>query len=179
MMSKIILFNKPYGVLSQFTDAKERETLANYLHIPGIYPAGRLDRDSEGLLLLTDDPKLQHQITHPRYKLEKCYWVQVEGIPDANALFKLQTGVILNDGKTKPASARIMTEPNLWQRNPPIRYRKNIPTTWLEMKITEGRNRQIRRMTAAVGHPTLRLVRFAIGKWQLGDLLPGHWLRST
>jgi 23S rRNA pseudouridine2457 synthase len=175
MMSKIILFNKPYGVLSQFSDTKERETLANFLHIPDIYPAGRLDRDSEGLLLLTDDPKLQHQITHPRYKLEKRYWVQVEGIPDANALCKLQTGVILNDGKTKPASARIMTEPTLWQRNPPIRYRKNIPTTWLEMKISEGRNRQIRRMTAAVGHPTLRLVRFAIGKWQLGDLLPGHW----
>lgn len=174
-MSRLVLFNKPYGVLSQFTDADDRLTLANYIKLTGVYPAGRLDRDSEGLLLLTDDGKLQQKISDPRFKKPKTYWVQVEGIPDDAALQQLRRGVQLKDGLTRPARVRLIEEPDLWPRDPPVRFRKHIPTSWLELEIREGRNRQVRRMTAAVGFPTLRLVRVAIGDWQLGDLAPGKW----
>lgn len=174
-MAQIVLFNKPYGVLSQFRSEDGQRSLAGYLPIPDIYPAGRLDKDSEGLLLLTDDGRLQHRIAHPRYKAEKVYWVQVEGIPDAQALQQLARGVELKDGLTRPARVRIMTEPAVWPRDPPIRFRAHIPTCWLELGITEGRNRQVRRMTAAVGHPTLRLIRYRIGDWTLDGLEPGEW----
>jgi 23S rRNA pseudouridine2457 synthase len=180
-MSRILLFNKPYGVICQFTPGKFNAdglhpTLADYIALPGFYPAGRLDTDSEGLLLLTDDGKLQHRITDPRHKLPKTYWVQVEGTPDEAALDKLRRGVLLNDGPTLPAQARMMVEPaSLWPRNPPVRFRKAIPTSWLELTLREGRNRQVRRMTAAVGFPTLRLVRYAIGNWSLNGLVPGAW----
>lgn len=174
-MARLLLFNKPYGVLTQFTDAKGRETLAQYIDRPGVYPAGRLDRDSEGLLLLTDDGQIQHQITHPLHKLPKVYWVQVEGEPDQPALQALREGVTLNDGRTRPAKVKVIPEPPLWPRNPPVRERKSVPTTWLELTITEGRNRQVRRMTAAVGHPTLRLVRARIGTWSLDQLQPGEY----
>lgn len=174
-MSRLILFNKPYNVLSQFTDADARETLADYIDVKGVYPAGRLDRDSEGLLLLTDDGRLQQRLSDPRFKQEKTYWVQVERVPDDTALQQLRRGVRLKDGMTRPARARLIDAPALWPRQPPVRFRKNVPTAWLELVITEGRNRQVRRMTAAVGFPTLRLVRVAIGQWQLGDLAPGQW----
>ncbi len=175
-MSRILLFNKPFGVICQFSRDGLHPTLADYIALPGFYPAGRLDTDSEGLLLLTDDGKLQHRITDPRHKLFKTYWVQVEGVPDEAALERLRRGVMLNDGMTRPAEARLIAEPaNLWPRNPPIRSRKNIPTSWLELAIGEGRNRQVRRMTAAVGYPTLRLIRYAIGDWTLERLLPGEW----
>lgn len=174
-MSRLLLFNKPYNVLSQFTDGDGRQTLADYIDIPGVYPAGRLDRDSEGLLLLTDDGKLQQRISDPRFKKPKTYWVQVEGIPDDAALQQLRRGVQLKDGMTRPATVRRIEAPALWPRNPPVRFRKHIPTSWLELVIREGRNRQVRRMTAAAGLPTLRLVRVAIGDWQLGDLAPGEW----
>lgn len=178
-MTSIILFNKPFGVLTQFTDNADRSTLKDYVDIEGVYPAGRLDRDSEGLVLLTDDGSLQHRISHPRHKLAKTYWVQVEGIPDKKAIVQLRNGVPLKDGMTCKASARIIKEPDIWPRKPPIRYRANIPTTWVELMITEGRNRQVRRMTAAVGHPTLRLIRYAIGPWTLAGLAPGEWRESS
>lgn len=170
----LLLFNKPYNVLSQFTDDGGRPTLAAFIDIPGIYPAGRLDYDSEGLLLLTDDGRLQARVAHPRHKLPKTYWVQVEGLIDEAALRKLRNGVDLKDGRTLPAQARALAPPDLWPRDPPIRVRKSVPDSWLELTIREGRNRQVRRMTAAVGFPTLRLVRVKIGDWKLGDLLPGE-----
>ena len=171
----LILFNKPYGVLTQFTDTQGRATLADHIEMQNVYPAGRLDRDSEGLLLLTDDGALQHRLTDPRHKTWKTYWVQIEGIANDEALQQLRAGVDLKDGKTKPARVSRIAEPEFWTRDPPVRYRAAIPTSWLELSIREGRNRQIRRMTAAVGYPTLRLVRVKVGDWDLADLQPGEW----
>ena len=176
----LILLNKPFNVLSQFTDrsleASGRETLSHYVPVPHVYPAGRLDRDSEGLLLLTDDGKLQAQIADPKHKMAKTYWVQLEGAPQEDALQSLRRGVRLKDGVTQPAKARLIEEPmGLWPRNPPIRVRKSVPDSWIEMVICEGKNRQIRRMTAAVGHPCLRLIRAQIGDWRLGNLMPGDY----
>jgi 23S rRNA pseudouridine2457 synthase len=170
----LVLFNKPFNVLCQFTDQGGRETLADYISLKRVYPAGRLDRDSEGLLLLTDHGKLQNLIASPTFKLPKTYWAQVEGDIDDSAIAGLQAGVELNDGVTAPARATTIDTPEVWPRHPPIRERKLIPTSWLELTITEGRNRQVRRMTAAVGFPTLRLIRVAIGPWQLGELQPGQ-----
>ncbi|MBE0452348.1 pseudouridine synthase [Roseovarius autotrophicus] len=178
-MTRLILFNKPYGVLSQFTDSgtsdSPRATLSDYIDLPRVYPAGRLDRDSEGLLLLTDDGKLQARIASPRFKTAKTYLVQVEGLPDEAALDALRQGVTLNDGPTRPARVRRIDPPALWPRDPPVRWRKSVPDCWLELTITEGRNRQVRRMTAHVDHPTLRLVRWRIGDWTLDGLVPGQW----
>lgn len=174
-MPKLIAFNKPFDVLCQFTDSEGRQTLKDFINLPGVYAAGRLDRDSEGLLLLTDNGQWQQQIADPKHKMAKTYWVQVENIPDAVALKQLQDGVQLKDGITLPAQARLIEEPAIWPRHPPVRFRQSIPTQWLELTIREGKNRQVRRMTAAVGHPTLRLIRAAIGPWKLEDLLPGQW----
>lgn len=175
-MSRILLFNKPYGVICQFSRDGMHPTLADYIAVPDVYPAGRLDTDSEGLLLLTDDGRLQHRITDPKHKQPKTYWVQVEGIPDEAALRQLRRGVSLKDGMTLPAEARAMEEPaGLWQRDPPVRFRQSIPTSWIALTIREGKNRQVRRMTAAVGFPTLRLIRYAIGGWTLDGLAPGEW----
>ena len=172
-MATLVLFNKPYQVLSQFTDDQGRNTLANYINQSNIYPAGRLDYDSEGLLLLTNSGALQHQISHPRHKQPKCYWVQVEGEAEPEALAMLREGPELKDGPTKPVSVELIQPNAVWPRDPPIRKRQKIPTQWLEITITEGRNRQVRRMTAAVGLPTLRLIRVSIGPWHLGRLQPG------
>lgn len=172
----LILFNKPYGVLTQFSPVEGRQTLKDFLTIPGIYPAGRLDADSEGLLVLTDDGRLQARLADPRHKLPKVYRAQVEGIPDAAALARLEAGVDLGDFVSRPARARIIPAPDgLWPRQPPIRTRLHIPTTWLELTIAEGKNRQVRRMTAAVGYPTLRLVRWAVGPFSLQGLPIGGW----
>ena len=174
-----ILFNKPFGVLSQFTDkgtaGSTRPTLSAHIDQPGVYPAGRLDRDSEGLMVLTSDGALQARIAHPKFKAPKTYWVQVEGEVSGDALTALAQGVTLKDGATRPAQAKAIAPPDIWDRNPPIRVRKSVPDSWLELTITEGRNRQVRRMTAHVGFPTLRLIRVAIGDWRLGGLSPGAW----
>jgi len=172
----LILFNKPWGVLSQFTDeGSGHPTLADYIDVPGVYPAGRLDRDSEGLLLLTDDGRLQARIADPKHKMPKTYWAQVEGEPDDAALAALRTGVRLKDGVTRPALAERIDPPAIWPRDPPVRFRKTVPDCWIALTISEGRNRQVRRMTAAVGHPTLRLVRWRVGDWTLDDVAPGTW----
>ncbi len=174
--ARLIVFNKPYGVLSQFTAEGRWRGLKDFIAIPQVYVAGRLDADSEGLLLLTDDGRLQARISDPRFKMEKTYWVQVEGLPDEAALETLRRGVQLNDGLTRPARARLMTPPaTLWDREPPVRVRPSIPTAWVELVISEGRNRQVRRMTAATGFPTLRLIRASIGPCSLDGLAPGAW----
>jgi 23S rRNA pseudouridine2457 synthase len=184
-MAELILFNKPFQVLSQFTDERQpigkprRATLADWINQPGIYPAGRLDYDSEGLLLLTSDGQLQHRIASPWGKMKKTYWVQVEGTIDCHAVRQLEQGVQLKDGLTRPALARAMNEPVIWLRDPPVRFRQSIPTSWLELTLCEGRNRQVRRMTAALGFPTLRLIRYRIGDWSLDLLEPGQWSSTT
>lgn len=175
-MPRLILLNKPHGVLTQFTSTDGRLTLKDFIPLPGVYAAGRLDADSEGLVVLTDDGAMQARISHPRHKLAKVYWVQVEGLPDADAIDRLQRGVDLGDFVTRPSRARKIEEPpGLWPRNPPIRYRLNKPTSWVELVLHEGKNRQVRRMTAKVGFPTLRLIRWAIGPWNLAGLAPGRW----
>ena len=175
-MARVLLFNKPFQVLSQFSPVVGKQSLADYIDVAGVYAAGRLDFDSEGLMLLTDDGALQARVSNPRYRQSKIYLAQVEGIPESQALRDLSTGVELKDGPTRPAKVEQIDEPDwLWSRDPPIRERKNIPTQWLRLEISEGRNRQVRRMTAAVGHPTLRLVRIGIGDWTLNGLSPGEY----
>ncbi|RZK03738.1 MAG: pseudouridine synthase [Novosphingobium sp.] len=177
-MSRLVLFNKPYGVLCQFSDSRSptpRPTLSDFIDLPGVYPAGRLDLDSEGLLLLTDDGRLQARIADPKFKTAKTYLVQVEGDPSEQLLEDLRRGVMLKDGPTRPAEVERIADPELWPRNPPVRFRKTVPDTWIRLTIREGRNRQVRRMTAAIGHPTLRLVRWRVGDWSLDDLPPGAW----
>jgi 23S rRNA pseudouridine2457 synthase len=179
-MTRLIIFNKPFGVLSQFTDkgveGTKRQTLSDFIKLPGVYAAGRLDRDSEGLLVLTDNGRLQAQISNPRNKTPKTYWAQVEGVPDDAALENLRGGVKLKDGDTAPARVERLEPPeDLWPRTPPIRVRKSVPDSWIALTIIEGRNRQVRRMTAAVGHPTLRLIRYSVGNWTLEGLDSGEW----
>jgi len=174
-MARLILLNKPFDVLSQFTDTLGRATLADFVDVPGVYPAGRLDRDSEGLLLLTDSGALAHALTAPSKAIWKTYRVQVEGEPDEQAIDPLRHGILLKDGPTRPARVRLIEPPDLWPRDPPVRFRASIPTRWLEIAIREGRNRQVRRMTAAIGFPTLRLVRWQVGDWTLDGLQPGEW----
>jgi 23S rRNA pseudouridine2457 synthase len=180
-MPRLLLFNKPYGVLSQFTDrtVSARPTLSDFIDVRGVYPAGRLDLESEGLLLLCDDGKLQARIADPRFKMAKTYLVQVEGEPEEAILDRLRGGVRLKDGLTRPASIERVTPPEVWPRDPPIRVRKSVPDSWLRITISEGRNRQVRRMTAAVGHPTLRLVRWSIGAWTVEGTAPGSWREIT
>ncbi len=183
-MSKLILFNKPFNVLSQFTDkgsaTSARQTLSDYIDIPKVYAAGRLDKDSEGLLVLTDNGALQAKIANPRHKMPKTYWVQVEGEPDEKALEILRAGVVLKDGKTRPAKAQAIDIPdNLWPRIPPIRVRKSVPDTWISITISEGKNRQIRRMTAAIGYPTLRLIRYSVGNWTIDGINNGEWVLAS
>ncbi|MFT5066423.1 MAG: 23S rRNA pseudouridine2457 synthase [Yoonia sp.] len=180
-MSQLILLNKPFGVLSQFTDTKSpttRPTLSAYVDVPAVYPAGRLDRDSEGLLLLTDDGPLQAKISDPKHKMTKTYYVQVEGAPTDADLQSLRDGVTLKDGLTRPAKVHLIDPPTLWDRDPPVRFRKSVPDHWIEITISEGRNRQVRRMTAHVGFPTLRLVRWRIGNWTLDGIASGAWTRA-
>ena len=181
MNNRYIIFHKPYGVLSQFTQESPKHiTLKEYIDVPDVYAVGRLDWDSEGLLLLTNDGQLQHRLAHPRFGHKRTYWAQVERIPDVDAIHQLQTGVEIQDYRTRPAQVRLLLEePSVVQRIPPIRFRKSIPTAWLEMTLTEGKNRQVRRMTAAVGFPTLRLIRISIGNIQLDDLSPGQWRELT
>jgi len=172
-------FNKPFDVVCQFRDHDRDQVLADYIAVPDVYPAGRLDKDSEGLLLLTNNGGLQHRISQPHLKMPKGYWVQVEGEPNSASIEKLCKGVKLKDGMTKPAAVKVISEPRIWERAPPIRERKSIPTSWLDITITEGKNRQVRRMTANIGHPTLRLIRYRIGPWYLNDLQPGQWEKRT
>lgn len=172
---RLLILNKPFNVLTQFSDDQGRPTLKDFVDIPEVYPAGRLDRDSEGLLLLTNDGRLQARIAHPKNRMSKTYWVQVEGMPAPEHIQKLSEGVLLNDGPTLPAQVSVMEEPALWERQPPVRFRKSVPTSWMELTIHEGRNRQVRRMTAAVGLPTLRLIRVRVGPWKLDGLQPGEW----
>ncbi len=175
-MPRLILLNKPFQVLCQFSPEGDKQTLKDFVPIPKVYPAGRLDYDSEGLVVLTDAGWLQHLISDPKHKIAKTYWAQVERIPDQQALEQLKVGVELKDGMTRPAEVSQITEPQIWERNPPIRERKNVPTAWIALKISEGRNRQVRRMTAAVGYPTLRLIRQSVGPWDLQQLQPGEWV---
>ena len=180
-MSQVILFNKPFGVLSQFTDTKSpttRPTLSGFIDIPMVYPAGRLDRDSEGLLILTDDGALQAKIADPKHKMSKTYLVQIEGDPSDRDLQPLRDGVTLKDGPTRPATVRLIDPPTLWDRTPPVRFRKSVPDRWIEVTISEGRNRQVRRMTAHIGLPTLRLVRWRVGNWTLDGIENGAWVRA-
>ena len=174
--STVVLFNKPFQVLSQFTDADGRETLKDYIDIPNVYAAGRLDKDSEGLLVLTNDGKLQHKLANPEAKTSKTYWVQVEGVMDEKAMQSLRDGVELKDGMTLPAKVKPMDEPDVWERNPPVRFRQSIPTSWVSITITEGRNRQVRRMTAHVGYPTLRLIRYRVGSWTIDGIENGKYV---
>ncbi|MFP7570884.1 pseudouridine synthase [Marivita sp. S2033] len=178
-MTRILLFNKPYDVLSQFTDkgtqGTTRRTLSEFIDVPGVYPAGRLDRDSEGLLVLTDNGKLQARISDPKFRSPKTYLAQVEGVPTHDQLAKLRGGVTLKDGHTRPAEVALIAPPDLWPRTPPVRYRKSVPDAWIKLTITEGRNRQVRRMTAHVGLPCLRLVRWSVGDWSLDGIAPGTW----
>lgn len=174
--ARLVLFNKPYGVLTQFTPADGHAALSDFIPLAGVYPAGRLDADSEGLVVLTDDGQLQARLSHPRHKQDKVYWAQVEGVPDQAALTRLAAGLDLGDFVTAPCRARLIPEPSdLWPRRPPIRFRAAIPTSWLEITVREGKNRQVRRMTAKIGHPTLRLIRWSVGSWTLQGLLPGAW----